>query len=191
MTLIERLANRVQLMIGRAVIEAVKDSGGIQLVKIAGLADELQEDVEHVQAYGLAGNAPAGSEAVVVFCGGNREHGIAVVVGNGTNRPTDSEPGEVVLWSTFGKNIKLNKDGEIEIALPNGVEPTTDFAVAFDNLKSGFDTLVSNFNNHTHVITVAGATPSAPPTPVTAAAAPPAASTASIDSAKVAAVRLP
>lgn len=191
MTLLERLVNRVQLMIGKALLEAVRDTDEIQLVKVSGLEDEIQEGIEHVQPYGLTGNAPAGSECVIVFVGGNREHGVAVVIGNGEYRPKNLQAGEVALWSKFGKNIHLNKGGEIAIGW-DGLTALTDYAVAFNDLKTAFNELKSAYNSHTHVITVSGAVPAAPPTPVTgSSAAPTPQSAANIDAAKVEKVRLP
>lgn len=90
-----------------------------------------------------------------------------------------AEPGEKKLYSRDSNGdtqavIYLKLDGTIEI---NG---NADFAVAFNDLKTGFDTLVSNFNSHTH--------PTAPSGPVSPPSIP---STASIDASKVSGVKLP
>lgn len=82
-------------------------------------------------------------------------------------------PGERKLSAPGNSYIQLNDDNTIEL---NG---SADFAAAFNELKAGFDQLVSDFNSHVHVETGAStATPTVP-------------STASIDAAKVDEVKLP
>lgn len=175
MNIVGKIQNRIQLMIGRALLQAVNDSTEIQLVKLSGLDNEVTEGVEHIQAYGLTSNAPSGSEMIVLYPGGRREDGIVVAIGNGTNRPKGLESGEVSLWSKFGQAVKLNKDAEIEIG------GNADFAVAFNDLKIAFDSLKLTVNTHTHIC--------AAPTVASATALPQA--TASVDGAKVSTVLLP
>ena len=84
------------------------------------------------------------------------------------------DQGEKMIYSQDGGAIqafvKWLKTGIIEIMGNN------DFLARFNDLKSGFDNLVSDFNAHTHPgVTVGGGSTSTPTTP----------STASIDAAKV------
>jgi phage baseplate assembly protein V len=182
---IAEIINKIKAGIGKALIESVVDTGAIQLVKIQLMENEIQDGVERIQNYGLTSNPPKGSECVPVFVGGSRDHGVAVAVDCGAFRVTGLASGEVCVYSKFGQKILLKANGETVF------NDGTDYAVAFNDLKTAFDTLVSNFNSHIHAITVAGAVPAAPPTPVTGTSAVPTASTASIDGAKVAKVRLP
>ena len=71
----EGLRGRVQLMIGRAILSAISDAGKIQTAQAQLLADEVQDDVERIQEYGFASVPLPGAEGVVVFVGGNRDHG--------------------------------------------------------------------------------------------------------------------
>ncbi len=86
-------------------------------------------------------------------------------------------PGEKMIYSQANNIIeafiKLLNTGIIEL---NG---NNDFAVRFNSLKSGFDSLVSDFNTHTH--------PTAPTGPVSTPTVP---STASIDASKVNEVKI-
>lgn len=89
-----------------------------------------------------------------------------------------ANPGEKILFSrdSYGvtqAKIYLKNDGTIEI---NG---NADFAVAFNDLKTGFDQLVTDFNTHVHV--ESGGSTAPPTTP----------SAASIDTSKVTGVKLP
>lgn len=89
--------------------------------------------------------------------------------------------GEKILYSrdsagVVKATVKLLKDGIIEL---NG---NTDFAVAFNDLKAGFDSLKSDHNTFlTHVHGASGTPPVPPAIP----------STASVDASKVAEVKLP
>ena len=92
-----------------------------------------------------------------------------------------AESGEVRFYSRNDSGVEqsflwIKKDGTIEI---NG---SAESAVAFAALKSGFDTLKSDFNTFLlHVHGVAGTPPVPPAVP----------STASVDSSEVVDVRLP
>ena len=94
---------------------------------------------------------------------------------------TQAEAGEVRFYSRNSAGVEqsflwLKADGTIDI---NG---SADYAVAFDDLKSGFDQLKSDHNAFLlHVHGVAGTPPVPPAVP----------STASIDASKVATVKLP
>jgi len=182
---IAEIINKIKAGIGKALIESVVDTGAIQLVKIQLMENEIQDGVERIQNYGLTSNPPAGSECVPVFVGGSRDHGVAVAVDCGAFRVTGLASGDVCVYSKFGQKIPLKANGDTVF------NDGTDYAVAFNDLKSAFDTLVSNFNSHVHIVTVVGATPLPPAVAVTATAAVPVASTASMDGAKVATVRLP
>ena len=182
MSMLERVKNRVNMMLGKALLAAVDDAGDIQLVKVAGLAGETQDGIERLQDYGLSSSPPKNSEALVVYLTGNRDHGVVIVCDSGEYRVNQLESGEVVLYSKFGQTILLDKNGDTVF---NG---GTDYAVAFDDLKSGFDELKNYVNNL--VLPVTGAVPSSPPAaPV--AGPPTIPSTASIDGSKVPEVRLP
>lgn len=82
---------------------------------------------------------------------------VAVSLSNGQNTilavfrpiPDDLKAGEQVIYSrdssgTIQANIKFKNDGEINL------NDGDDFAVKFNELKTAFDTLVSDFNAHIH-----------------------------------------
>ena len=137
--------------------------------------------------------SPPGIDAVPI----EGDQGVMLVIGQSSGKGVQigvypdpqAESGEVRFYSRDDNGAQLaflwiKKDGNIEI---NG---DSDFAVAFNDLKSGFDTLKGDvntfittiFNLHTHVET--GAT-TATPLPTGSASA------ASIDASKVDSVKLP
>lgn len=122
---IERMANKVKSAVGKALIEAISDGNEIQLVKVSGLDNETQSDLERVQDYGLTSNPPIGSEAVVLYVGGSKGHGIVIKTDSGEFRVQSLESGEVCIYSKFGQKILLDKNGEI-VTSNSGGQTTLD-----------------------------------------------------------------
>lgn len=138
---------------------------------------------------------PPGIDAVPI----EGDQGVAIVIDStpgksvhiGVYPDPQADTGEVRLYSRDDDGnqkafLWVKKDGTLEV---NG---SADFAVAFNDLKSGFDSLKSDFNTfvttifnlHTHVSAGPGV-PTAVPVPVGSPSA------ASIDASKVATVKLP
>ncbi len=138
---------------------------------------------------------PPGIDAVPI----EGDQGVMLVIGQSSGKGVQigvypdpqAESGEVRFYSRDDAGAQqaflwIKKDGNIEI---NG---DADFAVAFNDLKSGFDTLKGDintfittiFNLHTHVSAGPG-NPTATPLPTGSASA------ASIDASKVDTVKLP
>lgn len=183
---IERMANKIKSSVGKALIESISDGNEIQLVKVSGLDNETQSDLERVQDYGLTSNPPIGSEAVVLYVGGSKDHGIVIKTDSGEFRVQSLESGEVCIYSKFGQKILLDKNGEIVF------NDGTDFATGFTDLKTGFDLLrtelnafVTVYGAHVHTGVLAGTVSSGAP------AAPAVAAVATIDAAKIEGIKLP
>ena len=110
MKMIEPIKRSIQLAIGRCVLSIVDDSKGIQVVKLSLLAGEVQ-DMERMQNYGFSSNPLPGAEGLAVFVGGNREHGICLVLDDRKFRIKNLQNGQVALYDAFGTNILLGNDG--------------------------------------------------------------------------------
>lgn len=121
--LLEPLRQRVALMVGRGVVKRVKDSAPLQTCQVSLLAGELRDQVERFQEFGFSSYPKEGAEAVVVFVGGNRDHGLIVGVDDRRYRIKISE-GEVVLYNAFGDFFRLYDDGRAEIQASARVELT-------------------------------------------------------------------
>lgn len=184
--IMRRVVSRIKSVVGKALIESVSDDNDIQLVKISGLADEVQSDIERVQDYGITSNPPVESEAVVLYINGGKDHGIVVKTDSSEYRVQGLKTGEVCIYSKFGQKILLDENGEIVF------NEGTDFAAGFTDLKTGFDTLrtelnalVTAYNAHVHTGVLTGPASSGPP------AAPAVPATATIDAAKIEEIKLP
>lgn len=108
------LRRRVSLMVSRAVLQLVDDAARMQGVQVVLLKGEVRP-LERFQNYGLSSHPHPGAEGIAVFVGGNREHGVIVAMDDGRYRPTDIEPGEVVLYDDLGSRVHLKRDGEIHV----------------------------------------------------------------------------
>lgn len=106
------LRRRVMLMVGRAVLTAVSDGGGLQKVQVVALDKETIADIERVQNFGFSSHPLPGATVMLLALGGNRNHAVAGAIDDGRHRPRNLLPGESIHYSAFGDYIRL-KDGNI------------------------------------------------------------------------------
>src|SRR5262249_12222445 len=114
--LLEPLKQKILMSTARAVIETIDDTQGLQSIQASLLDNEVQDDMERFQNYGFTSNPPAQSEGIAVFPGGDRSHGILIVVDNRQYRLKGLQSGEVALFTDEGDFIKLKRGNEIEIS---------------------------------------------------------------------------
>lgn len=107
---------RVMMALARAVVRRVAADGGMQVLQLGLMADETKDGVEHFEPYGFTSHPRAGAEAAVLFLGGNRDHGIAVVVADRRYRIRGLESGEVAIHDDQGQSIVLKRDGIVVTA---------------------------------------------------------------------------
>ena len=106
---------RIQSMIGRCLITLMDDSKGFQICQAEVLADEVRDGMERYQNYGFSSVPLKGAEGVILFPGGDRSHGIVIVVEDPINRPTGLASGEVVIYTDEGDEIRLKRGKIMEI----------------------------------------------------------------------------
>ena len=104
------IAARVRLMVGRAIVAAVNDGAQLQAVQVDMLADETHDDVERFQSYGHTSVPLAGAEAIVIFVGGLRSHGVVIAVDDRRHRPRGLQPGESALYDDQGQQLTIGRD---------------------------------------------------------------------------------
>ncbi|MFG6462254.1 phage baseplate assembly protein V [Roseateles sp. DXS20W] len=119
------LAQRVQLMIGRAVLQLVDDGTKMQSLQVALLADELRGDVERFQNYGFTSHPMPGAEGVAVSVAGSRDHVIVVAVDDRRYRLTGLAEGEVAIYTDEGDHIVIKRGGTIEVLAATKVDVRT------------------------------------------------------------------
>jgi phage baseplate assembly protein V len=150
---IQPITRKIGSMICCALIKSVEDGGKIQLLKLNMYQDETKDKVERIQEFGFTSNPPDDSEAVVLFIGGNRSHGIVVATDGSKYRIKNLERGGVALYNSNGDKVVLTKD-KIEV-----------YSDSIQIGKSSFKKLINEefkarFDNHVHFVSVSG-TPAA------------------------------
>ncbi len=113
--LLRPLATRIANLVSRAVVQRVDDSPKVQALQLDLLADETRDDVERFQNYGFTSVPLSGAEAVTVFVGGRRDHGLVVAVDDRRYRLTGLEAGEVALYTDQGDKVVIKRGGTIEV----------------------------------------------------------------------------
>jgi phage baseplate assembly protein V len=78
------------------------------------LANETKSNIERIQEYGFSSHPLPGSQAVAVFIGGSRDHGVIVATDDSRYRIA-LQPGEAAIYSHEGHTIKLKNGGIIEL----------------------------------------------------------------------------
>ena len=145
-SMIKPLRNRVYNIISRAVLEAANDSGNMQVLKISVLAGENRDDVEYFQDYGFTSVPLPGAECLIVCPQGNREHMIAIKVGNRNFRLKALKNGEVALYTDEGDKIHFKRGNIIDIDC-NTLELGRG---TLEKILNG-ETFQTFFNNHKHL----------------------------------------
>lgn len=169
------LKTRVANMVARAVLRVADDAKKIQIVQVDLLDGETRDDLERFQNYGFTSAPSEGAEAVVLFVGGRRDHGLAIAVDDRRYRFMNLQDGEVAVYNRFGASIVLKASGEIEVTPKTGevlriagslevqgdIDSTGTVTGSTDVVGGG-----KSLKLHTHsaTLTVAGTSPSGPVT---------------------------
>lgn len=119
--MVQRLRDRVMLMVSRGVIRVINDGVRLQELQLALLPGELRDQVERFQEYGFTSFPHPGAEAVAVFIGGNRDHGLVIACDDRRHRPRGLNAGEVMVYASFGQFLRLDDQGRLIISAPKGI----------------------------------------------------------------------
>lgn len=154
------LSRKLGLLVNRAVINLIDDSGKTQRLQATVLADEARESIEHMQPAGYKSVPLPGSDAVVLAVGGNGDHRIAIVTHDPEARPRDWQPGDVGIYHLLtGDLIWMRADGSVEITAQQRVLIRTPELRLEGNLQVSGDIadrqgslreLRTTFNAHSH-----------------------------------------
>jgi phage baseplate assembly protein V len=117
--ILERVARRVLLSLARALVTTVNDSGGAQMMQVKLNAMETRDNTPRIAEFGLTSNPPVGSDAIVVFLGGDRSNGVVLGTVHQPSRPKNLAPGETMIYSQDGKSVYLTASGGIVVEAEN------------------------------------------------------------------------
>lgn len=122
--LLDPIRRRVRLMISRAVLSAISDGTGIQLVQVKLLDGEVRDGVERFQNYAFSSVPLSGAEGIVACVSGNRDHAVLLAADDRRYRPKGLQPGEAIMYTNMDKQahkhrIIFKNDGSIEVLAKN------------------------------------------------------------------------
>lgn len=109
------LLTRIANVVARVVLRRVDDSKKMQVVQLTALEGETRGDIERVQNYGFTSVPLAGAEAVTLFPGGSREHGVVIAADDRRYRLTGLQAGEVAIYTDQGDKVVIERGGTIRV----------------------------------------------------------------------------
>lgn len=109
------LARRIGNLLARGTVAAVNAAGKMQALQLRLLADEVKDSMEHFEPFGFTSKPMPGAEALAAFLGGDRSHGLVLVVADRRYRLRTLQDGEVALFDAFGNHAHFKADGTLAI----------------------------------------------------------------------------
>ncbi|MDF0730568.1 phage baseplate assembly protein V [Pseudomonas entomophila] len=107
--------NLLTRMLARGSLVLAQSADQLQRLQMRLLAGELQDDLEHFEAYGFTSHPLPGAEGIAAFIGGDRSHGVVLVVGDRRYRLQALAPGEVALYTDEGDRLHFKRGRIIDI----------------------------------------------------------------------------
>lgn len=109
-----RVVRRLGGLVRRGVITL---ASAAHTVQVEGLTGERYHDVPLWQQYGFASRPPAGGDAMMIAPEGRGELAVAVATSDRSQRPTDLESGEAVMYgpSASQGQVRCRADGTIDL----------------------------------------------------------------------------
>jgi phage baseplate assembly protein V len=101
---------RLQLMFAHSVARLI----GHDQVQVEALDDEPLENINRVEPYGFSYRPKPGAQAYLLFPGGDRSYGVAIVIGDKQYQMTLVE-GEVAIHDDEGNWVHLKRGGTIHV----------------------------------------------------------------------------
>lgn len=100
-------------VVSRCTLALANAKGKLQQLQIRMLAGEVKDAVEHLEPYGFTSNPHPGAEGVAMFPGGDRSHGVVVVIADRRFRLQGLKAGEVALFTDEGDKIHFERGRKI------------------------------------------------------------------------------
>lgn len=105
------VARSVGNMLARGTVVLANSAGKMQALQIRLLSGEAKDGVEHFEPYGFTSHPLSGAEHVTLFFGGDRSHGVTIVVADRRYRLNGLAGGEVALHDDLGHQVHLTRAG--------------------------------------------------------------------------------
>ncbi len=127
---LRKLRFRLDAVVSRAVIELVNDAMKTQRVQLSILEGEVEDDVEHMQPYGLSFTPPAGAEAIALAPAGSRANTVAICAQLPGDRPQGAPPRAGGLYTKGAWRLYIDPAGVVCL----GAETSSEHLVLGDTL---------------------------------------------------------
>lgn len=109
------MRNGLANVLARGVVALANSASKLQSLQLRLLAGEVKDGVEHLEPYGFTSCPKSGAEALAGFIGGDRSHGVVIMVSDRRFRVQGLKPGEVAIYTDEGDRIHFKRDRVIEI----------------------------------------------------------------------------
>ncbi|RMQ98416.1 Phage baseplate assembly protein V [Pseudomonas savastanoi pv. glycinea] len=107
--------NLLNSMLVRGTVVLANAASKMQALQMRLTAGEVKDDLEHFEPYGFTSNPLAGAESITAFMGGDRSHGIVLVVTDRRYRIKELKPGEVAIFTDEGDKVHFRRGRIIDI----------------------------------------------------------------------------
>jgi phage gp45-like len=115
MSVADRLYRRIRMSVAPMKITATDDTGPVHRAQVRGFPNETIDNMPVSQIYGLASHAMVGTDAMAVFCSGDRSNGVIIATGNQQYRLRNLKSGEVALYTDEGDKVVLSRGRIISV----------------------------------------------------------------------------
>lgn len=102
-------------MLVRGTVVLVDSARKLQALQMRLTAGEVKDSLEHFEPYGFTSNPLAGAEGIAAFMGGDRSHGVLLVVADRRYRIKELKPGEVAIYTDEGDKVHFKRGRIIDI----------------------------------------------------------------------------
>ena len=109
------MRNGIANVLARGVVVLGNSARKLQSLQLRLLAGEVKDNMEHLEPYGFTASPLEGAEALAGFIGGDRSHGVVIVVSDRRFRLQGLKPGEVAMYTDEGDRIHLKRGRIIDI----------------------------------------------------------------------------
>ena len=109
------MRNGLANILARGVVALGNSASKLQSLQLRLLAGEVKDNVEHLEPYGFTACPLVGAEALAGFIGGDRSHGVVIVVADRRFRLQGLKPGEVALYTDEGDKFHFKRGRVIDL----------------------------------------------------------------------------
>jgi phage baseplate assembly protein V len=163
-TAIRRLANRLRLVVARAVLGLVNDAAKLQAVQVTLQDGVVRDQVERFQQYGLTGVPLPGAEGIALSVGASTDHTVVICVDDRRYRLKGLAAGEVALYDDLGHKVYLTRNGIVidgaghlvkmqnlsKLRVEAGIDATGEIKDLCDGAGKTMSSMRTAHNGHNH-----------------------------------------